>query len=106
MKRFKLARAVALVIAVLTLAGCHQKISLEGSQVEVVKVEGRRFEVRVELTGTPNEYRMLIIRATMVINPDPELGDGARPRRRRTLYEKAPAQVGPTRRSSLGCKVT
>ena len=55
MKRFKSTRAVAVVIALLTLAGCHQKDSLEGSQVEVVKVEGRRFEVRVAPTGTPTE---------------------------------------------------
>ena len=65
--------AVAAAITVLTLAGCYQKSALEGSQVEVVKVEGRRFEVRVTPTDTPNEYRMLIIRATMVINADPEL---------------------------------
>ena len=73
MKRVKSTRAVAAVIAALTLGGCHQTDSLDGSQVEVVKVEGRRFEVRVAPTDTPNEYRMLIIRATMVINPDPEL---------------------------------
>ena len=73
MKRFKLTRAIVPVIAVLTLAGCEQKASLEGSRVEVVTVEGRRFEVRVAPTDTPNEYRMLIIRATMVINADPEL---------------------------------
>jgi hypothetical protein len=29
--------------------------------------------VRVAPTETANEYRMLVIRATMVINPDPEL---------------------------------
>ena len=29
--------------------------------------------MRVVPTGTPDEYRMLIIRATTVINPDPEL---------------------------------
>jgi hypothetical protein len=57
----------------LSIAGCYQKGSLGGSRVEVVKVEGRRFEVRVAPTGTPDEYRMLIIRATTVINPDPEL---------------------------------
>ena len=38
--------AVAAAITVLTLAGCYQKSALEGSQVEVVKVEGRRFEAR------------------------------------------------------------
>jgi hypothetical protein len=59
--------------AALAVAGCYQKGSLEGSRVQVVMVEGRRFEVRVAPTGTPDEYRMLIIRATMVVNPDSEL---------------------------------
>jgi hypothetical protein len=58
---------------VLSAVGCYQKGSLEGSRAEVVKVEGRRFEVRVAPTGTPDEYRVLIIRATMVVNPDSEL---------------------------------
>jgi hypothetical protein len=62
--------------AALSVAGCYQKSSLESSRVEVVKVEGRRFEVRVTPTETPDEYRMLIIRATMVVNPDPELEMG------------------------------
>ncbi|MGD9880979.1 MAG: hypothetical protein AB7I59_27205 [Geminicoccaceae bacterium] len=57
----------------LSVVGCYGKGSLEGSQAEVVKVEGRRFEVRVTPTGTPDEYRILIVRATLVINPDPEL---------------------------------
>lgn len=65
--------AILVGFAALSVAGCYQKGSLEGSRVEVVKVEGRRFEVRVAPTGTPDEYRMLIIRATTVINPDPEL---------------------------------
>ena len=60
-------------LAGLALAGCYQKATLEGSRVEVVRVEGRRFEVRVTPTDTPNEYRMVIVRATMVINADPEL---------------------------------
>ncbi len=54
-------------------AGCYHKGSLEGSQVEIVTVEGRRFEVRVTPTETADEYRILITRATLVVNPDPEL---------------------------------
>jgi hypothetical protein len=86
--------AAAAAITVLTLAGCYQKSSLEGSQVEVVKVEGRRFEVRVTPTGTPNEYRMLIIRATMVINADPEL-EMARAREVAERYMKQTCKGGP-----------
>ena len=59
--------------AAFSVAGCYHKGSLEGSQAEVVKVEGRRFEVRVTPTETPDEYRMLVVRTTLVINPDPEL---------------------------------
>jgi len=59
--------------AVLAVAGCEQKAVLEGTRVEIVRVEGRRFEVRVGPTETPNEYRMLIVRATVVLNADPEL---------------------------------
>jgi hypothetical protein len=64
---------VLVAFAVLFVAGCEQKGVLEGTRVEIVRVEGRRFEVRVGPTETPNEYRMLIIRATMVVNADPEL---------------------------------
>jgi hypothetical protein len=57
----------------LVLAGCYDKGSLDGTSVQLMTVEGRKFEVRVQGTGTPDQYRMLVIRATMVINPDPEL---------------------------------
>lgn len=73
MQTLTLKRALILLgFASLSVAGCYQKSSLGGSQVEVVKVEGRRFEVRVTPTEIADEYRMLIIRATMVVNPDPE----------------------------------
>ena len=65
--------AILVGFTVLSVVGCNQKGSLDGSRAEVVKVDGRRFEVRVAPTGAPDEYRMLIIRATMVVNPDPEL---------------------------------
>src|SRR5262249_40041271 len=66
------------VLAALALAGCYEKGSLEGSSVELVTVDARKFEVRVASTGNPDEYRMLIVRATMVYDPDPELeGDRA-----------------------------
>jgi len=59
-----------------------------------VKVEGRRFEVRVTRTDTPNEYRMLIIRATMVINADPEL-EMARAHEVADRYMKQTCKGGP-----------
>src|SRR5579872_5531589 len=54
------------------LAGCYEKGSLAGSSVQLMTVDARKFEVRVAPTGNPDEYRMLIIRATMVYEPDPE----------------------------------
>ena len=90
MSRFDAVRALA-AIALLTLGACTPKASLEGSRVEVVMVEGRRYEVRVAPTGTPNEFRMLIVRATLVINPDPEL-------------EQARAQAVAARYMSRTCR--
>jgi hypothetical protein len=55
------------------LAGCYKVDSLEGTQAEPITVEGRKFTVRVGSTGTPNQYRLLVQRATMVIGPDYEL---------------------------------
>ncbi len=87
-------KAITAVMLLLALGGCYQVGSLEGSQVETVKVEGRKFEVRVAPTGNPNEWRMLIIRATLVINPDPEL-EMARAREVAQRYEKQTCKGGP-----------
>jgi hypothetical protein len=62
----------AAVLAALMLAACHDKGTLEGSQVEYVRVEGRRFEVRVVPADAEGEFRMLVVRATIVLNPNPE----------------------------------
>ena len=68
------------------LAGCYQVGSLEGTQVEPMTVEGRKFEVRLTRTGAPNEWRLQINRATMVVGPDYELeGDRAREVARRVM---------------------
>ena len=64
---------LAVVAAILSVGGCSPKSSLEGSRAEPITVGGRKFEVRMTPTGTPDEYRMLIVRATLVINADPEL---------------------------------
>jgi hypothetical protein len=70
---------LALAATTLLLTGCYKVGSLEGTQVEPITVEGRKFEVRLERTGAPNEWRMEINRATIVVGPDYELeGDRAR----------------------------
>ncbi len=59
-------------LAVLMVAACHDKGTLEGSRVEYVRVEGRRFEVHVAPADVEGEFRLLVVRATIVINPNPE----------------------------------
>ncbi|HYD08115.1 MAG TPA: hypothetical protein VEC60_20440 [Reyranella sp.] len=68
------------------LAGCYKLDTIEGTQAEPITVEGRKFTVRVAPTGTANQYRLLVQRATMVINPDYEVeGDRAREVARRIM---------------------
>jgi len=55
------------------LAGCYKVDSLQGTQAEPITVEGRKFTVRVAPTGAPNQYRLLVQRATIVVGPDYEL---------------------------------
>lgn len=58
--------------AALAIAACNDKGTLDRSQVEYMRVEGRRFEVRLAPTDTEREFRLLVVRATLVIDPDPE----------------------------------
>src|ERR1051325_12248352 len=67
------ARALARALLALGLAGCTPKGTLDNSRVEMVRVDGRRYEVRIASTEVEGEYRLLIVRATIVINPDPQL---------------------------------
>jgi hypothetical protein len=69
---FRSAAAGAALLAAFTLAACHDKGTLQGSRVENVRVDGRRFEVRVAPADAEGEFRMLVVRATIVINPNPE----------------------------------
>jgi hypothetical protein len=63
---------VPAVLLAATVSGCNEKATLDRSQVEYVTVEGRRFEVRIASTGVEDEYRMLVVRAALVVNPDAE----------------------------------
>ncbi|MGZ5909196.1 MAG: hypothetical protein ACXWLB_04930 [Reyranella sp.] len=71
MKNLRQAVCLA-VLAVLMVAACHDKGTLEGSRVEYVRVDGRRFEVRVAPADAEGEFRMLVVRATIVLNPNAE----------------------------------
>jgi hypothetical protein len=56
----------------LSEGACEPKGTLEGSQVETVRVDGRLYEVRIASTEADGEYQLLIVRGTVVIDPDPD----------------------------------
>ncbi len=62
----------SLLAATLALTACHEKATLDRSQVEMVTMDGRKFEVRVASTDVANEYHIVVVRGSAVINPDPE----------------------------------
>lgn len=63
-------RNIPCALALLVLSACATKGSLNDSSVETVRVDGRLFEVRIAPTEADNEYRMMIVRATLVIEPN------------------------------------
>ena len=68
------ARALALAVVASGLAACATtKGTLDRSQVETVRVDGRLYEVRVAPAEVEGEYRLLVVRGTIVVNPDPQL---------------------------------
>lgn len=64
----------AAAVMVLMLSACQTKGTLDGSREELVRVEGRQYEVRVAKTDMPDTWRILIVRATVgVFGVDAEL---------------------------------
>ena len=64
----------ALALAALALGACATpKGTLDRSRVETVRVGGRLYEVRIASADIEGEYRLLVVRGTAVINPDPQL---------------------------------
>ena len=61
------------LVAALALAACSPKGTLENSREELVRVEGRQYEVRVAKSDMPNTWRLMIVRATIVFDADPEM---------------------------------
>lgn len=67
-------RALLSVIALLGVTACvTSKGTLEGSRAETVRVDGRPYEVRIAPAETAGEYRLLVVRGTAVVDPDPKL---------------------------------
>jgi len=60
-------------LAIALLAACSPKGTLENSREELVRVEGRQYEVRVAKSDMPNTWRLMIVRATIVFDADPEM---------------------------------
>jgi hypothetical protein len=68
------ARALPLAVVALVLAGCTTtKGTLDRSQVETVRVDGRPYEVRIAPAAVEGEYRLLVVRGTIVIDADPQV---------------------------------
>jgi hypothetical protein len=67
-------RTLFSLAALSLLAGCYQVGSLQGTQVEPITVEGRKFEARLRPTEVaPNQWRLEINRSTVVVTPDYEV---------------------------------
>ncbi|MFO1159839.1 MAG: hypothetical protein U1E60_13445 [Reyranellaceae bacterium] len=67
-------RVLLAAIAAWSLAGCvTTKGTLEGSQVETVRVDGRLYEVRVAPADVAGQYRLMVVRGTVVVAPDAKL---------------------------------
>ncbi len=62
------------VLAPLLLAatGCSDMGGLPASRVQTITVDGRRYEARLAPDATADEWRLHVVRATLVIDPDPE----------------------------------
>ena len=86
-------RALLAALALAVLTSCQEPGTIEGTRAEHITVEGRKFKVNVGPTGTPDEYRLLVVRDTMVINPDPER-ESERAQERHASSCTTPARAG------------
>ncbi len=67
-------RVLLLVAAAFVHAACSTpKGELEGSQVETVRIDGKLYEVRIAPAEAAGEYRLLLVRGTVVVDPDAKL---------------------------------
>ncbi|WP_395709073.1 hypothetical protein [Reyranella sp.] len=64
---------LTLAAVVLGLPACvTSKGTLEGSRVETVRVDGRLYEVRIAPAESAGDYQLLLVRGTVVVDPDPK----------------------------------
>ena len=71
-EHMKLVVRGATLFLALFVAACGGKGTLDDSSVRTMRVDERLYEIRVAPTGAAGEYRMLVVRATLVIDPDAE----------------------------------
>ena len=61
-----------LLLAVAGLSACMEQQTLDRTQSRIVTVDGRRMRVDLAATGQPQEFDLLVVRDSIVLNPDPE----------------------------------
>lgn len=64
---------VGVLAALVEVAACSPKGTLEDSREEQVRVEGRTYDARVAKTDMADTWRLMIVRATVGLGVDPEL---------------------------------
>ena len=64
-------RAFLVLLGLAALPACQPPGTIEGTRAEHITVDGRKFKLNVGPTGEPEEYRLLVVRDTLVIDPDP-----------------------------------
>lgn len=70
--RRSIGRVLLLLAAPAVLTACEAKGTLDNSQVELMTVDGRKYEVRLAPAGGVDEYRLMVVRATLVLGANPE----------------------------------
>ena len=61
------------LLAALGLGACYPQHSIEGTSSRSMNVDGKRMNADLKATGVPGEYDLLIVRDSMVLNPDPQI---------------------------------
>ena len=62
----------AALLAAIGLGACHDQQSIERTQSQYMNVGGKRVKVDLKPTDVPGQFDLLVVRDTIVVNPDPE----------------------------------
>ena len=72
MMRKSLTPIATALLAALGLGACYPQHSIEGTSSQNLNVGGKTMKADLKPTGVPGEFDLLIVRDSMVLNPDPE----------------------------------